>query len=158
MYHCQFSIDELKEIERQRYCHSDPIVRKRMTILWHKHNALSHREIAKLSGAATNTVTATIKTYLDKGLVGVQERKFYCPASQLDPYRSQLMAHFSVCPPRTLKEAAAEIEQITGFSFTLSHVRNVLLSFGLSRKKREVFLGNSMMPSEKSKKTFLAIR
>lgn len=158
MLHCQFTIDEVKEIQHQRYYHSDPLIRKRMTILWHKHNGLSHREIAKLSGAAPNTVTATIRTYLDKGLAGVQERKFYCPTSQLDPYRSRLIAHFSAHPPRTLKEAAAEIEQITGLSFTLSHVRTYLLSLGLSRKKQEVFLGNWTMPSETSKKIFLTIR
>jgi len=157
MYHCNFSINDLREIERQRYYHTDPLVRKRMTILWHKHNALSHREIAKLSGAAPNTVTATIKTYLDKGLAGVQERNFYAPSSQLDPYRSQLIAHFSMYPPRTLKEAAAKIQEITGLSFTLTHVRNVLLSLGLSRKKQEVFLGSWMTTSEKNKKYLFPI-
>jgi hypothetical protein len=36
-----------------------------------------------------------------------------------------------------LKEAAAEIERLTGLSFTLTHVRNILLDMGLSRKNRK---------------------
>ncbi len=128
-----------------------------MTILWHKYRGLPHHEIADLSDAAPNTVTATIRTYTEKGLQGVQERHFHCPASQLDPYRSQLVSHFSAHPPRTLKEAAVEIEHITGLSFTLSHVRNFILSVGLSRKKQEAFQESWTMPNEKSKKPLFAI-
>jgi transposase len=114
-------------------------------------------QIAELSDAAPNTVTATIRTYREKGLQGVQDRTFHCPPSQLDPYRSQLVAHFSVHPPRTLKEAAAEIERLTGLAFSLAHVRNVLLSLGLSRKKQEAFLASWTMPSAKSKKSLFTI-
>ena len=42
---------------------SDPIVRKRMAILWHKHHGWLHYQIAELCDAAPNTVTATIRTY-----------------------------------------------------------------------------------------------
>jgi transposase len=156
MYHCQFSEKERRRISHQRYHHPDPIVRKRMTILWHKHHGLPHHEIAKLSDAAPNTVTATIRTYIEKGLNGVEERNFHCPTSQLDPHRSRLATHFSAHPPRTLKEAAADIERLAGLSFTLAHVRNFLLSLGLSRKKLEAFQGNWMRPSEKSKKPLFA--
>jgi transposase len=155
MYQCQFSIEDQDQIRYQRYHHLDPVIRKRMTILWHKHNGLPHQTIAKLSDAAPNTVTATIRTYAERGLAGVQERSFYCPASQLDPYRSLLAAHFLAHPPRTLKEAGANIEQLTGLSFTLPHVRHFLLSIGLSRKKQEAFQGNWTTPREKSKKHLL---
>ena len=142
MNHCQFSREVVCAIRHQRYHHPDPIVRKRMTILWHKHNGLPHYRIAELSDAAPNTVTGTIRTYLEKGLTGVQERKFHCPVSKIDPYRAQLITHFSEHPPRTLKEAAVEIERLTTMSFTLTHVRNILLSIGLSRKKQEASLDN----------------
>lgn len=157
MYHCQLSKEDQREIRYQRYHHPDPIVRKRMTILWHKHNGLPHQAIAKLSDAAPNTVTATIRTYIGKGLSGVTEHKFNCPSSQIEPYRSQLIAHFSAHPPRTLKEAGADIERLTGVSFTISHVRNVLIALGLSRKKQEAFPDNWTTPSEPSKKLLLTI-
>jgi transposase len=157
MYHCTFSEEEQNQIRYQRYHHPDPVVRKRMTILWHKHNGLPHQTIAKLSDAAPNTVTATIRAYLENGLKGVEEHNFYSPESKLAPYRSQLIAHFKMQPPRTLKEAAAEIERLTGLSFTIPHVRTFLLSIGLSRKKQEVFQGDWTMPNEKSKKYLLAI-
>jgi transposase len=126
-------------VQVQRYHHPDPIIRKRLTILWHKHHGLPHHEIAKLSSASPNTVTTTIRTYIEEGLSGVEKREFYQPTSQIDLYFDRLMVHFSENPPRTLKEAKAKIEQITGMSFSLSHVRNLLLSMGLSKKKREAF-------------------
>jgi transposase len=157
MYHCQLSTEDQHEIRYQRYHHPDPVVRKRMTILWHKHHGLSHQVIAKLSDAAPNTVTATIRAYTEKGLSGVAEHRFNCPSSQIDPHRSQLIMHFSEHPPRTLKEAKADIERLTGLSFTISHVRNILLELGLSRKKQEAFQENWTTPNELSKKPFLAI-
>lgn len=157
MYHCQLSIEDQREIRYQRYHHPDPIVRKRMTILWHKHHGLPHQTIAKLSDAAPNTVTATIRTYTEKGLSGVAEHQFNCPSSQIDPHRSRLIMHFSEHPPRTLKEAKADIERLTGLSFTISHVRNILLVLGLIRKKQEAFQENWTTPNEPSKKLFLAI-
>jgi transposase len=157
MYHCEFSTEDQRHIQYQRYHHHDPVVRKRMTILWHKHCGLPHHQIAKFSDAAPNTVTATIRTFLEKGVAGVEERKFYSPPSQLDPYRSRLISHFSEHPPRTLKEAAAEIERLTKVSFTLSHVRNFLIDIGLSRKKQEAFQGRSIMTSGKNKNHLLTI-
>jgi transposase len=142
MYHCQLSVEDQHRIQVQRYRHPDPIIRKRLTILWHKHHGLPHHEIAKLSSASLNTVTTTIRTYIEEGLPGVEKREFYQPTSQIEPHITRLMAHFSENPPRTLKEAKAKIEQITGISFSLSHVRNLLLSMGLSKKKREAFQAN----------------
>lgn len=157
MYQCQFTSGDLDVIRYQRYHHPDPVIRKRMTILWHKHHGLPHHCIATLSDAAPNTVTGTLRTYLEKGLSGVQERKFNHPSSSLDPYRDQLIMHFAEHPPRTLKEAGAEIERFTTLSFTLTHVRNFLLSIGLTQKKQEAFQESWTMPSEKNKNPLLAI-
>jgi hypothetical protein len=92
MYRCQFSTDEQRQIRHERNYHPDPIVRKRMAILWHKHHNLPHYQIAELCDAAPNTVTATIRTYLEKGLTGLQGRQFNCPISQLEPHRALLIA------------------------------------------------------------------
>ena len=102
-------------------------------------------------------VTATIRTYLEKGLTGLQERQFHYPPSQLDPHRALLIAHFSVHPPRTLKEAAAVIERLTHLTFSITHVRHFLLAIGLSRKKQAASPGRWMTPSEMSKRPLLAI-
>jgi transposase len=154
MYHCHFSTEDQRQIREQRYRYPDPLVCKRLTVLWHKHNGFSHQSIAKLSDVAPNTVTASIRTYLEKSLAGVQERKFHCPTSQLDPHRSRLVSHFSARPPRTLKEAAAEIEQLTGLSFTLAHVRNALLSIGLSRKNRTRFRTTGRRQARRAKNVY----
>ena len=156
MYRCQFSTDEQRQIRLARHAHPDPIVRKRMAILWHKHHGLRHYQIAELCDAAPNTVTATIRTYLEKGLTGLQERQFHYPPSQLDPHRARLIAHFSAHPPRTLKEAAADIERLTNLTFSITHVRHFLLAIGLSRKKQAASPGSWMTRSETNKKPLSA--
>ena len=113
-------------------------------------------KLLSICDAAPNTVTATIRTYLEKGLTGLQERQFHYPPSQLDPHRALLIAHFSAHPPRTLKAAAAAIERLTNVTFSITQVRHFLLAIGLSRKKQAASPGSWMTPSETSKKPLLA--
>lgn len=156
MYHCQFSTEDLDTIRHQRYHHPDPLIRKRMTILWHKHHGEPHHRIAILSGASSKTVTGTICTYIEKGLASVQERKFHHPKSQLDPYRAQLIMHFSDHPPRTLKAAGAEIERLTGLSFTIRHVANFLNSIGMRRRKTGSVPGKLDDDKREEQKAFIS--
>ncbi|TVQ90296.1 MAG: helix-turn-helix domain-containing protein [Chromatiaceae bacterium] len=145
MYRCRIPPEDLREIEYQRDHHPDALVRKRMTILWLKHQGLPHHQIAELSDAHPNTVTATVRKYVKGGLTPIRDRNIYRPPSQLDFYRTRLSDHFSAHPPRTLKEAAADIEWLTGLSFTLAHVRGFLISTGLGKPRPDAFQNNQML-------------
>ncbi len=135
MYHCQFSEQDLAEIDRGRFHDPVPLIRKRMSILWFKSLDYPHHDIANLSSTSPNTVTTTIRRYQQGGLARVRERNPYRPESQLYDHYDQLMRHFTQHPPGTIKQAVADIQRLTGLKRSLSSVRTFLISLGIDRRK-----------------------
>jgi transposase len=158
MYNCEFPEKDKNIINKARLYDSSPVVRKRMSILWYKSLGYPHHEIARLSSASENTITTTIRNYLDGGLEKVMKRRPYRPQSELQDYRYLLKKHFSEHPPGSLKEAASEIEKLTGIKRSLGSVRTFLLSIGMYRRKvgmvpgggdpdeQEAFINNKLQP------------
>lgn len=135
MYHCEFSEKDKKFVAHARFHAPDAIIRKRMGILWYKILGYPHGEITRLSGASHGAVTATINSYRQGGLDKVNQRNPYRPKSQLQDYRKLPVAHFKEHPPATLKQAAFEIEKLTGIRRTPSSVRTFIMSIGMYRRK-----------------------
>jgi len=158
MYHCEFSEKDKGLVARARFHAPDAAIRKRMGILWYKILGYPHGEIARLSGASHSTVTATINSYRQGGLDKVNQRNPYRPQSQLQDYRKLLVAHFTEHPPASLKQAAFEIEKLTGVARTPSSVRTFIISIGMYRRKvgmvpsksdpdkQEEFINNKLQP------------
>jgi transposase len=158
VYNCEFSAQDRKIIENARLCDPSPVIRKRMSILWYKLLGYPHYEIARLSSASGNTITATIRSYQDGGLDKVMKRRPYRPQSELQDHRHLLKNHFSTRPPGSLKDAASEIEKLTGIKRSLGSVRTFLLSIGMYRRKvgmvpgkadpdeQEAFINNKLQP------------
>jgi transposase len=158
MYNCEFPGRDKDIIEKARLYDSSPVIRKRMSILWYKSLGYPHHEIAQLSSASENTITATIRSYLDGGLDKVMKRRPYRPQSELQDHRYLLKKHFSTHPPGSLKEAGSEIEKLTGIKRSLGSVRTFLLSLGMYRRKvgmvpakgdpdeQEAFINNKLQP------------
>jgi transposase len=135
MYHCQFSEQDQAEIDRARFHDPVPLIRKRMSILWFKSLDYPHHEIATLSSASPNMVTMTIRRYQQGGLALVRERQPDRPESQLYDHYDQLKMHFARHPPATIKQAAADLQRLTGLKRSLGSVRVFLISLGMDRRK-----------------------
>ena len=75
MRHFEFPPDILAEIERDRFCHVDPQVQRRMEILWLKAHAEPHEKIAKLAGVSRATVQRTLDLYESGSLAAVRGRR-----------------------------------------------------------------------------------
>ena len=158
MYNCNFSDVDKQIIGQARLYDSDPIVRKRMNILWLKSLDYPHHEIAKISGACLTTVTKTIRKYMQDGLDNVKRRDPYRPESQLEDYRDIIIGHFAKHPPASLGQAASEVEKLTGIKLGQGAVRNFLISNGIYRRKvgmvpgkadpdeQESFINNKLQP------------
>lgn len=158
MYHCVFSEDDKAKIDHERFHGPSPLIRKRMSILWFKLLGYPHHEIAKLSGASSNTVTATIRRYQQGGIAQVKKREPYRPESQLFDHVDLIKMHLTSFPPATLKQAAAEIEAITGIKRSPASVRLFLHAVGITYRKvgmipgkadpdkQEEFINNHLQP------------
>jgi transposase len=158
MYHCEFSEQDKEIIKHAVIYDESPMIRKRMAILWYKILGYQHYEIAQVTGASLNTITTTIRRYIQGGLVEVRKRRPYRPQGELEEYRNILAEHFANHPPTSLKHAALEIEKLTGIQRSLSSVRSFLHSLGMRRRKvgmvpgkadpdeREDFINNELSP------------
>ena len=63
----EFSEQDLKTIEYERFNHPIPLVQRRMEVLWLKRQGLPHKQIAKLAGVCDNALTKYLRLYRQKG-------------------------------------------------------------------------------------------
>ncbi len=108
----EFSRDVLAEIERDRFAHPDPLVQRRMEVLWLKSHGETHERIAELATVSRATVQRLLDSYEAGGVQAVQTFHWRVPVSALAPHRPQLEAEFRERPPHTVVEACMRIEQL----------------------------------------------
>ena len=126
MRHFEFSQDVLAEIQRDRFQHPDPLVQRRMEVLWLKAHGVTHVQIAELAGLGRATVQRVLDQYQAGGLASVRMFYWHVPTSELAPHRQLLEAEFRQRPPHTVAEACQRIEELTGVRRGPSRVRAFL--------------------------------
>jgi transposase len=126
MRHFQFSPTVLSQIERDRFQHVDPLVQRRMEMLWLKAHGQEHALIAKLAGVSRPTVQRVLDLYEDGGLEAVRTFHWKTRPSALAEHRPLLEAEFRARPPHTVGEACQRIEQLTGVRRSPTRVREFL--------------------------------
>jgi transposase len=158
MIRIEFTEQDLKKIQRLRYEHEHPRVRRRMEALWLKSQGLPHQEICKLAGVSSNTLREYLKLFQAGGVEKLMEFNFYAPTSELEHHRFRIEAHFREHPPATLNEAAAKIQELTGLKRSPSSVGKFLNALGMAPRrvgtipskadpeKQEHFLINELEP------------
>jgi len=119
----------------ERYHHPEPIVQRKMEVLWLKHQGLPHHDIARLAGVSRTSVTRYLKEFAQGGLDAIRRFPWKGRRGQLEDYRTSLEEHFRLHPPRSLRQAQQAIEQQTGLCRGLTQVRRFLLRLGLKPLK-----------------------
>ena len=114
MRHFDFSGDVLAEIERDRFRHPNPLVQRRMEVLWLKAHGETHGRIAELAGLSRATVQRVLDQYETGGVQAVRTFYWHVPTSELTPHQSLLEGEFRRRPPHTVAEACERIEPLTG--------------------------------------------
>ena len=74
--------------------------------------------------------------------------KFKGSLSELNPHAETLKAHFQEHPPRTVAEAQAEIEHLTGIKRSPTQIRAFLKRIGLACRKVGFVPGKSADPNK----------
>ncbi len=102
-----------------------------MEALWLKSRGLAHKEISRLTGVGSTTLTRSLRTYQEGGREALKVMNRYRPQSELQRHRAPLAAYFWAHPPATAKEAIVEIERLTGIRRRPDRVRHFLKSLGM---------------------------
>jgi transposase len=135
MLHITLGADDLVAVAYERYHHPEPIVQRKMTVLWLKHQRLPHHEIARLADVSRASVTRYLKEFSQGGLDAIRRFPWKGRRGQLDDHQVSLEEHFRQHPPRSLRQAQQIIEQQTGLHRGLTQVRRFLLRLGLKPRK-----------------------
>lgn len=126
MRHFEFPQDVLAEIKRDRFEHPDPLVQRRMEVLWLKAHGVTHVRIAELAGIGRATVQRILDQYQSGGLGSVRMFHWHVPSSELASHRQVLELEFRQRPPHTVAQACQRIEELTGIRRSPTRVRKFL--------------------------------
>ena len=126
---------DLAAVAHERYHHPEPLVQRKMEVLWLKHHGLPHHDIARLAGVSRASVTRYLRQFLQGGLAVVRRFPWKGRRGQLDDHRASLEELFQKHPPRSVREAQRAIEQHTGIRRGPTQVRRFLRRIGLSPRK-----------------------
>jgi transposase len=121
-----FSDEVLAEIRHDRVRHPHQRVQQKMNVLWLKSRGLTHDRIADLADTSVRTVQRVLTEFLEGGLDAVRATRWEGKRAELDDHAAALEDHFVEHPPRSAREAQAEIERLTGVRRGLTQVRAFL--------------------------------
>jgi transposase len=135
MIKLDFTDAEKAALDYERYHHPHPRVQRKMEALWLKSQQVRHRDISRLTGICSTTLTSYLQAYQQGGLEALKAIRFHRPESELQAHRGTLEEYFRAHPPATAKQAMAKIEELTGIRRSEERVRVFLKGLGMSCRK-----------------------
>jgi transposase len=79
-----FTEEDRKLLNYERFYHPHPRVQLKMEVMWFKSQNLPIQMICKLADISPNTVRKYCKEYQDGGIEKLKEINFYRPKSELE--------------------------------------------------------------------------
>ena len=130
-----FTAEDIEQLHYERFHHPHPRVQRKMEALYLKSQGYPHWEIAQLIRVTEPTLLSYFRAYEADGLAKLKELTFYRPQSELNQHQESLAAYFRTHPPKTLAQATAKIEELTGIVRSREQVRQFLKSIGMSCRR-----------------------
>jgi len=149
MIRVNFTKDDIKALNFERYHHPHPKVQRKMETLWLKSQGHSHAVICRIADICEATLCSYLRDYQEGGIEQLKRINFYRPQSKLKAYQTTIKDYFQDHPPATIKEAMAKIEELTGIKRSDTQVRHFLKGTGM--KLRKVGMIPSKADPEKQK-------
>lgn len=82
MIKLEFTEAEKQSLHYERYPHPHPRVQRKMEVRWLKSQGVAHREISRLTGISSTTLTSYLRAYQEGGMEALQTVRFYRPQSE----------------------------------------------------------------------------
>ena len=135
MIRIEFSEEEKRALDYERYHHPHPHVQRKMEALWRKSQQLPHKDICTFAGISKHTLCTYLQAYKEGGINKLKEISFYKPTSVLSLHTKTIETYFREHPPASIKEARAKIHELTGITRSPTQVRQFLTSLGMRPRK-----------------------
>lgn len=127
--------EQVDDLHSMRFHHPCPSVQRRAEVVLLAAHFVAYGKIAKILGICPNTVTNTLAIFESDGIEGLTLWRVCDTDSELTAFDSLMHEYWSEHPPSTVKEAAAQLEEITGVKRRTTAVRDFMKRLGLKRRK-----------------------
>ncbi len=125
------SADDRARVLANRDAHPDPVVRRKMLVLWAVHLGHTRQQAADLAAVGIATAKRYLIAYRDGGLDALAGRKpSPRPTSELAAHADAIRRSLDDRPVRTTAEAIDRIDQLTGVRRGLTQTRAFLAGLG----------------------------
>ncbi len=135
MIKIEFTDDQIKELEHERFHYPEPRVQRKLEVLYLKSHGLSHKMICKLCKISNVTLVEYLKQYNEGGITRIKFNLYKGKENLLAPYAESLEDYLRKNPPRSATEAQAIIEEKTEIKRCLTQVREFLKAIGFKYRK-----------------------
>jgi transposase len=135
MRNINLSCDEIRALNRERFYHPHPEVRRRMTVVWMWSQGRKQLDCAQIAGISERTVRRYIEGFETNGLDWLREIRWKGHPSRLHPHANTLEAEFQKNPPWTVAEAGDRIKKLCGIHVQPTQVRAFLHSQNFKWRK-----------------------
>ena len=126
------SADEQAVVRADREQHPDPVVRRKLLVLWAVHLGHTRQQAADLAAVGVATAKRYLIAYRDGGLDGLTRTHWHGPTSALAAHADTIQRSLTEQPVRTTAEAIGRIEQLTGLQRGLTQTRTFLAGLGFT--------------------------
>ncbi len=135
MIDIHFADKEIAQLKEIALHHPHHVVRRRGLVVLLKSQRLSNIDISNIAGVCENTIRNYLRTYQGGGIKKLTEVCFYQPESELKSFDDEIKAYLTQHPPASIKQACAEIAELTGIQRKETQMRHYLKSIGLDYRK-----------------------
>ena len=109
-----FTEKEINELKRERFSNSSSRIQLKLEALYLKSKGLKHRQICDICQISNATLATYLKTYISGGINALKGNRYKGKRNQLMENSEIIKKHFAKHPPNSIKEAAIQVEKLTG--------------------------------------------
>ncbi len=118
----KFTEDGIEELKQERFNHPSPKVQLKMEALYLKSKGLMHGQICDICDITRATLASYLKAYIAGGIEELKELNYEGRKNELLECAASIEEYFNKTPARSIKEARAKIEEITGIRRSLPQI------------------------------------
>jgi transposase len=152
MLKLNFTEEDFKVFQHERFNHPHPHVQRKMEVLLLKALEIKPALICKIADVCHKTRCTYINEYNTGGIEKVRELNFYRPKSDFGAHTSSIEEYLQKNPPSSISMASAMIEQLTGIKRSVTQTRTFLKSLGFSFRKTGVVPSKALTEEKKTNK------
>ena len=153
----KFTESEVEQLKQERFNHPSPKVQLKMEVLYLKSKGLSHNQICDVCAVTRATLASYLKSYITGGIEELKQLNYRGRENEMLKCSASIEEYFTQNPPRSLKEARAKIEEITGIRRSLPQIWKFFKKIKFKYRKVHAVPGQALTPEKQEEQAVFIV-